>query len=123
VVSPTLGGDNAPDRSGVENTATTPGRRRIRYEGLDAIMPDVERFLEGHRTVGDRSVAQIYRHVGSVLRDSVDLPASTRFDPAMRFDEEKRRAALESGVSRCQIVRIGARVALPMRCQREGRKT
>jgi hypothetical protein len=31
----------------------TPGRRQIRYETLDAIMPDVERLLAGHRTVGN----------------------------------------------------------------------
>jgi hypothetical protein len=84
----------------MENTATTPGRRQIRYESLDAIMPDVERLLEGHRTAGNRSVGQMCRYVGSILRASVDLPASTQFRPAMRFDEEKRRAAQESGVIR-----------------------
>jgi hypothetical protein len=76
----------------------TPGRRQVRYESLDAIMPDVERLLAGHRTVGNWSVGQMCRHVGLILRASVDLPASTQFDPAMRFDEAKGRAALELGV-------------------------
>lgn len=57
----------------------------------------LQRLLQGHRTVGNWSVGQMCRHLGSVLRASVDQPASTQFDPAMRFDEE-RRAALESGI-------------------------
>ncbi len=52
----------------MENTAATPGRRQIRNESLDEIMADVEGLLEGHRTVGNWSVGQMCRHVGSILR-------------------------------------------------------
>ena len=34
----------------------TPGRRTLRYPGLDEIMPDVDRLLEGHTTVGNWSL-------------------------------------------------------------------
>lgn len=75
----------------------TPGRRTIRFDDLDRIMPDVERLLEGYRTLGNWSVGQMCRHLASIMRASVDLPASTQFDPSMRLDDERRRAALEFG--------------------------
>jgi len=46
----------------------TPGRRTLRYESLDEVMPDVERLLEGHTTVGTWSLAQICRHLATVMR-------------------------------------------------------
>lgn len=75
----------------------TPGRRTIRYEGLHGIMPDVERLLQGYTTVGTWSVGQMCRHLASIMRASVDLPASTQFDPSMRVDSDTRRAMLERG--------------------------
>ena len=45
----------------------TPGRRAIQFESLDEIMPEVDRLLEGHTTVGNWSLAQICRHLATVL--------------------------------------------------------
>ncbi len=75
----------------------TPGRRVLRYESFDEVMPDVERLLDGHRTVGNWTLAQICQHLAAVLRRHVDLPASTTFDPADRVPEEQKRRMLESG--------------------------
>lgn len=61
-------------------------------------MPDVERLLRGHTTVGHWSLAQICHHLAAVLRRHVDLPASTGFDPADRVSEERKRLFLETGV-------------------------
>src|SRR3954452_20325523 len=72
-------------------TAVTPGRRTLRYESFDEAMTDVERLLEGHRTVGDWSLARICNHLAAVLRRHVDLPVSTVFDPADRVSEVQER--------------------------------
>ena len=76
----------------------TPGRRTLRYESLDEVMPDVERLLEGHTTVGTWSLAQICRHLATVMRRVVDLPASTPHDPSKWVPEEQKRQVLESGM-------------------------
>ena len=75
----------------------TPGRRTIRYGRLDEIMPDVERLLARYTTVGRWSVGQMCRHLALIMRASIDLPASTQFDPSMRVDADTRRAMLERG--------------------------
>ena len=59
-------------------THDAPGRRTLRYESFDEVMPDVERLLDGHTTVGNWTLAQICHHLAAVLRRHVDLPASTR---------------------------------------------
>ena len=59
----------------------TQGRRTLRFNSLDEVMPDVERLLEGHSTVGNWSLAQICRHLSTVMRRVVDLPASTPAGP------------------------------------------
>jgi hypothetical protein len=74
------------------------GRRTLRYESFEEVMPDVERLLAGHTTVGRWTLAQICHHLAAVLRRHVDLPASTVFDPADRVSEETKREVLESGV-------------------------
>jgi Protein of unknown function (DUF1569) len=76
----------------------TPGRRILRYGSLDEIMPDVERLLHGHTTVGNWSLAQILRHVAAVMRRVVDLPATTPQDPSKWVGEEKKREVFESGM-------------------------
>ena len=73
-------------------------RRNLRFESFDEVMPDVERLLEGHATVGDWTLAQICNHLSMILRRHVDLPASTTFDPADRIPEERKRLVLETGV-------------------------
>jgi len=74
------------------------GRRPLNYDNLDQVMPDVERLLEGHGTVGNWSLAQICRHLATITRVMVDLPASTSFDPALLIGEERKRAVIESGI-------------------------
>ncbi|QEH35035.1 hypothetical protein OJF2_35800 [Aquisphaera giovannonii] len=74
------------------------GRRTLRYESFDEVMPDVERLLRGHVTVGNWSLAQICHHVAAVLRRHVDLPASTPFDPSDRVPEGVKRHMLEAGI-------------------------
>ena len=75
-----------------------PGRRTLRYASLDEVMPDVERLLQGHTTVGHWSLAQICRHLATVIRRVVDLPASTPHDPSQWVPEERKREVLETGV-------------------------
>jgi hypothetical protein len=70
----------------------------LRYESLDDVMPDVERLLKGHKTLGNWSLAQICRHLATVMRRVVDLPASTPVDPSKWVPEEEKRAVLDSGL-------------------------
>jgi len=77
---------------------TNAGRRTLQFRDFDEVMPDVERLLEGHSTVGNWTLAQICRHLGTVLRRVVDLPASTPHDPSQWVAEETKRQVLESGV-------------------------
>src|SRR4051812_40749381 len=76
----------------------TSGRRTLRYDSLDEVMPDVERLLEGHTTVGNWSLAQICRHLATVMRRVVDLPASTPHDPSQWVGEERKRQVFDSGM-------------------------
>lgn len=76
----------------------TPGRRTLRYGSFDDVMPDVERLLEGHTTVGQWSLAQICHHLATVLRRVVDLPASTPQDPSQWLPEERKREVFATGL-------------------------
>lgn len=75
----------------------TTGRRAVRYGDFDEVMPDVERLLAGHATVGHWSLGQICRHLATTMRRVVDLPASTPIDPSQWVGEDRKRAVLESG--------------------------
>ncbi|WP_435009880.1 DUF1569 domain-containing protein [Tundrisphaera lichenicola] len=75
-----------------------PGRRHLRFTSFDDVMPDVDRLLEGHTTAGDWSLAQICRHLATVARRVVDMPASTPSDPSQWVGEEQKRKVLESGI-------------------------
>ncbi len=77
---------------------TTEGRRTLRFSSFDEIMPDVASLLEGHATVGNWSLAQICRHLATVMRRVVDLPASTPHDPSQWVGEERKRQVLDSGL-------------------------
>jgi hypothetical protein len=74
------------------------GRRTLHFNNLDEVMPDVERLLKGHSTVGNWTLAQICRHVATVMRRVVDLPASTPSDPSQWVSEAEKREVLESGL-------------------------
>ena len=76
----------------------TPGRRTLHFPDLDDIMDDVDRLLDGHTTVGNWSLAQICRHLATVMRRVVDLPASTPYDASGWVGEERKREFFESGV-------------------------
>lgn len=76
----------------------TSGRRTLHFHGFDEVMPDVERLLQGHATVGHWSLAQICRHLASVIRRVVDLPGSTPQDPSQWVGEERKRQVLDSGL-------------------------
>ena len=77
----------------------TPGRRSLRFHSFDEIVPDVERLVDGHSTVGNWSLAQICRHLADVLRLTVDLPAgAVSTDPAQAGElADAKRRAFESG--------------------------
>ena len=76
----------------------TPERRALRFDSIDDVMPEVERLLEGHSTVGNWSLAQICRHLAAATRRVVDLPASTPHDPSTLVPEEKKRQVFETGL-------------------------
>jgi Protein of unknown function (DUF1569) len=76
----------------------TPGRRALHYESLGEVMPNVDRLLEGHSTVGNWSLAQICRHLATVMRRVVDLPASTPHDASQWVGEKRKRQFFESGL-------------------------
>jgi hypothetical protein len=76
----------------------TPGRRTLHFADLDEIMPDVDRLLDGHTTFGNWSLAQICRHLATVLCLAVDLPATPPHDASRRVGDEQKRQFFESGV-------------------------
>jgi hypothetical protein len=75
----------------------TEGRRSLHFASFDEIMPDVERLLTGHRTVGRWSLGQICRHLATTMRRVIDLPADTPIDPSQWVAPERKQAVLESG--------------------------
>lgn len=78
-------------------TETTAGRRVLRFESLDEVMPEVERLIEDHTTVGAWSLAQICRHLATAMRRIVDLPASTPADPSKLLPAERKAEVFASG--------------------------
>jgi Protein of unknown function (DUF1569) len=76
----------------------TQGRRTLRFNCLDEVMPDVERLLVEHSTLGNWTLAQICRHLSTVMRRVVDLPASTPMDPSQWVSEDQKREVLDTGM-------------------------
>jgi hypothetical protein len=50
----------------------TATRRTLRFTSLDQVVPDVERLLAGHVTVGRWSLGQICNHLELTVRLSMD---------------------------------------------------
>ncbi len=75
---------------------TTAGRRTLHFNSFEEVMPEVARLLEGHTTVGNWSLAQICRHLATVARRVVDMPASTPADPSQWVGEDQKRQVFES---------------------------
>lgn len=73
------------------------GRRALRFQSFDEVMPDVERLLQGHKTVGTWSLGQICRHLALVARRVVDMPTSTPADPSQWVPEDQKREVFASG--------------------------
>jgi len=74
-----------------------PNRRTLKYNTIDAIMPDVDRLLAGHSTVGNWTLGQICEHLATVTKRVVDMPASTQHDPSLRVSDEQKQQVFTSG--------------------------
>lgn len=48
------------------------GRRTLNFAGLDEVMPEVDRLLQGHRTLGNWSLGQIGNHLMGSFQSSVE---------------------------------------------------
>jgi hypothetical protein len=62
-------------------------RRTLDFQSLDEVMPEVERLVEGHNTVGQWSLAQILDHLATAIR----LTALGRVEPTPRPHSEAFR--------------------------------
>lgn len=47
-------------------------RRSLTFSRLDQVMPDVDRLLAGHQTIGNWSLGQICNHLSKTLQSSID---------------------------------------------------
>ena len=47
-----------------------PERRTLNFGSLEEVIPDVERLLAGHTTVGRWSLGQILHHLATAIRVS-----------------------------------------------------
>ncbi len=45
-----------------------PERRMLEFASMDEIVPDVERLLKGHSTIGQWTLAQILHHLATSIR-------------------------------------------------------
>ncbi len=79
-------------------STTTPGRRTLRFESVDEVIPEVERLLAGHTTVGNWSLARICQHLAGAIRLAVDMPATTRHDPSLQIGAERVAEIFATGM-------------------------
>jgi len=73
---------------------STPERRTLEIEGVDAIMPEVDRLTAGHATVGRWTFAQICDHLTKSINLSLDLPPAV--EPPTREQAVYRRLFFRS---------------------------
>ena len=67
-----------------------PERRRLAFEGIEAIMPEVDRLLAaGHATAGRWSLGMICEHLATSVNLSLDSPPADA--PATRAQAVGRR--------------------------------
>jgi Protein of unknown function (DUF1569) len=64
-------------------------RRTLDYDRIDAIMPDVNRLLEGHTTAGNWTLGEICDHLTRAIRRTLSNPPP--IGPATPEQEEARR--------------------------------
>ncbi len=65
-------------------------RRDLAFAGLDDVMPEVERLLAGHATVGRWSLAQICHHLATAIRLTLDSPVRP-LEPTREQEVARRR--------------------------------
>lgn len=70
-------------------------RRRLDFKSLDPIMPEVDRLLAGHRTIGRWSLGAICDHLARSIRLSLDAPPADA--PPSREQDVVRRLFFRSG--------------------------
>jgi hypothetical protein len=54
------------------SVSTTAARRALAFASLDEVMPEVDRLLEGHTTVGNWSLGQICSHLARAITGSLE---------------------------------------------------
>ncbi len=60
-------------------------RRPLTFASLDEVMPDVDRLLRGHATVGNWSLGQICSHLAQAIRFTLDgFPPEARLPWVVR---------------------------------------
>jgi hypothetical protein len=58
-----------------------PARRPLSFASLDEVMPDVDRLLRGHTTVGNWSLGQICSHLAQAIHFTIDGFPAEAFPP------------------------------------------
>jgi hypothetical protein len=74
---------------------TMAKRRDLEFTSLDEVMPEVERLLAGHVTVGAWSLGQICHHLATAIRLTLDAPIRQR--ETTRDQDVARRLFFRSG--------------------------
>src|SRR5690242_14119304 len=75
-----------------------PGRRELSFACLDEVMPDVERLLLGHATVGHWTLGQICNHLAKALHYTIDgFPARPPWLIRKVFGPVVRRQIFRTG--------------------------
>jgi hypothetical protein len=65
-------------------------RRDLTFTSLDDVMPDVERLLAGHKTVGRWTLGQICNHLATAIGLTLDVPARAT-EPTREKDIARRQ--------------------------------
>src|SRR5689334_10556595 len=85
-------------------------RRPLSFAALEEVMPDVDRLMRGHTTVGHWSLGQICSHLAQAFRFTVD-----GFPPRLsrRGSSARRSAASSCGTSCARAVHRRAQARVP----------
>jgi hypothetical protein len=73
----------------------TPGRRSLRFEQLGDIVAEVERLADGHRVLGNWTLAQMCYHLAGTQEFSVE-PGEPAFTTSWLFRATVGRVALRA---------------------------
>lgn len=86
-------------------------RRALTFATLDRVMPDVDRLLEGHETLGQWSLAQMCNHLSTALLMSVEgFPGRAPWIVRTTIGGFARRRILKTG-------RMATGIRLPVEFQ------